>query len=68
MRASDATDGAIVVFGAPGSRIIGNTIIANTQTLLGGINMVDSQPWGGNYTGTVVTGNTINANTAFIKV
>ena len=29
------------------------------QTLLGGINMVDYEPWSGNYTGTVVYNNTI---------
>ena len=29
------------------------------NTLLGGINMVDYEPWLGNYTGTVVYNNTI---------
>jgi hypothetical protein len=65
---TDATDGAIVVFGAPGSTIRGNTIVAATQTLLGGINMVD---WGvthGSYAGTRVTFNTIDARGALIKV
>jgi hypothetical protein len=83
------------VFGAPGSLVQGNTIISNTQTLLGGIiffyfyikkrdkklkaktitkifnlgiNMVDFDPYNGNYTGTVVQNNNINANTSFIKV
>ena len=65
---TDATDGAIVVFGAPGSIIAYNTIIAATQTLLGGINMVDYRPVNGNYVGTIVTNNVIDANTAFIKV
>ena len=65
---TDATDGAIVVFGAPGSIIANNTITASTQTLLGGINMVDYAPVSGNYTGTLVTNNVIDANTAFIKV
>jgi parallel beta-helix repeat protein len=64
----DATDGGIVVFGAPGSTIKNNTIVALTQTLLGGINMVDYAPMNGNYTGTTVTGNTIDARGAFIKV
>jgi len=64
----DATDGAIVVFGAPGSTIRGNTIIAATQELLGGINMVDFEAVGGNYTGTTVTDNTIDASGALIKV
>jgi Right handed beta helix region len=65
---TDATDGAIVVFGAPGSTIRGNTIIAATQTMLGGINMVDFAPTNGNYVGTTVTGNTIDARGALIKV
>ena len=29
------------------------------MTLLGGINMVDYEPWSGNYTGTVVRNNVI---------
>ena len=65
---TDATDGAIVVFGAPGSIVSNNTIIALTRTLLGGINMVDYHPTNGNYTGTVVTNNVIDASSAFIKV
>ena len=64
---TDATDGGIVVFGAPGSTISGNTIIARTQQLFGGINMVDYAPMNGNYTGTLVTGNTIDAAGALIK-
>jgi parallel beta-helix repeat protein len=64
----DATDGGIVIFGAPGSSVKNNTIVARTQTLLGGINLVDYAPMNGNYTGTTVTGNTINAQSAFIKV
>jgi hypothetical protein len=65
---TDATDGAIVIFGAPGSTIRGNTIVAQTQILLGGINMVDHDATGGNYDGTTVTGNTIDARGALIKV
>jgi parallel beta-helix repeat protein len=65
---TDATDGAIVIFGAPGSTIANNTIIAVRQTLLGGINLVDYGPVNGNYVGTVVTNNVIDASGAFIKV
>ena len=64
----DATDGGIVIFGAPGSLVSKNTIVAETRTLLGGINLVDYAPMNGNYTGTDVTGNTIDAEGAFIKV
>jgi parallel beta-helix repeat protein len=64
----DATDGGIVVFGAPGSTIQNNTIIAKSQLLFGGINLVDYAPMNGNYTGTLVTHNTINAQGAYIKI
>jgi len=65
---TDATDGAIVVFGAPGSVISNNTIRAETRTLLGGINMVDSQLYDGKYTRTVVSDNIIDASGAVIRI
>ena len=65
---TDATDGGIVIFGAPGSLIEGNTIRAETRTLLGGINMVDYDPYDGNYTGTIVRNNIIEAAGAVIRV
>ncbi|ORY25919.1 hypothetical protein BCR39DRAFT_542550 [Naematelia encephala] len=57
----DATDGGIVVFGAPFSIVRNNTIHVKTRTLLGGINMVDVLPWkpDGNYSHTVVENNII---------
>ena len=64
----DATDGAIVVFGAPGSIIEENTIRAETRTLLGGINMVDYGPTLGSFEGTVVRNNTIDAAGAVIRI
>ncbi len=65
---TDATDGGIVVFGAPGSVIEGNTVRAETRTLLGGINMVDSAAYEGNYTGTIVRDNVIDASGAVIRI
>jgi len=53
------TDGGIVLFGSPGSQVYNNTIWILNNTLLGGINMVDYEPWLGNYTGTSVYNNTI---------
>ncbi len=64
----DATDGAIVVFGAPGSIIEENTIRAETRTLLGGIHMVGYEPYQGNYEGTIVRNNTIDAAGAVIRI
>ncbi|KAJ7639528.1 hypothetical protein FB45DRAFT_905931 [Roridomyces roridus] len=55
----DATDGGIVIFGSPGTQVYNNTIWVTNKTLLGGINMVDFDPWQGNYTDTVVRNNTI---------
>jgi parallel beta-helix repeat protein len=65
---TDATDGGIVVFGAPGSLIEGNTVRAQTRTLLGGINMVDEGAYGGRYTGTIVRNNVIDASGAVIRI
>lgn len=65
---TDATDGGIVIFGAPGSQVEDNTVTARTRTLLGGINLVDYAPTNGNYNGTVVSGNTVDAQGALIKV
>lgn len=63
-----ATDGGIVLFGSPGSRITGNTIIARGNTLLGGINMVDHGPYAGDYSGSTISGNTIISENAMIKI
>lgn len=56
---NNPTDGGIVLFGSPGTLVENNTIWVETNTLLGGINMVDVSPFNGNYSGVVVTNNTI---------
>ncbi|KAI0268151.1 pectin lyase fold/virulence factor [Gloeopeniophorella convolvens] len=56
---NNPTDGGVVLFGSPGSLVENNTIWVVNNTLLGGINMVDVTPWGGDYTGTIVRNNTI---------
>ncbi|KAK1776199.1 hypothetical protein QBC45DRAFT_472088 [Copromyces sp. CBS 386.78] len=57
-----ATDGGIVIFGSPGSHILRNTIISTSSGLqFGGINMVDPT-WSGNYSGVVVSNNTITGD------
>lgn len=57
---------AIVIFGAPGSTIKNNRIVSQTQTLLGGINLVDTHPWlpEGTFAGTVVENNQITGEFA----
>ncbi|GAA5856342.1 hypothetical protein JCM9279_005732 [Rhodotorula babjevae] len=63
----DATDGGIVIFGAPGSVVSGNTIIARERRPLGGINLVDFSPFQGSFQGTVVENNLIFAESNMIK-
>ena len=56
---SGSTDGGIVIFGAPGSQFIGNSITSSeTDEGFGAINMVDFS-YNGNYSGVVVSDNTI---------
>lgn len=67
-RIVDATDGAIVIFAATGSIIEDNLIRAETRTLLGGIHLVDSYLYGGDYTGTIVRNNIIESAGAVIRI
>ncbi|KAI5475663.1 Bulb-type lectin domain containing protein [Pseudohyphozyma bogoriensis] len=64
----DATDGAIVIFCAPGSIVANNTIIARERDLLGAINLVDDFPFEQDFTGTTVVGNTIRTEGAYIRL
>lgn len=64
----DTTDGAIVIFGSPGSKVRNNIVYSKTRTVLGGINLVDVPPWEGDYTDVVVSGNHISAYSAYLKV
>ncbi|GAA5892726.1 hypothetical protein JCM6882_000566 [Rhodosporidiobolus microsporus] len=65
---TDATDGGIVIFGAPGSNVKSNTIVAENRVLMGGINAVDYYPFLGNFGDVVVSGNTFNAKSTLMKV
>jgi len=65
---TDVWGEGIVVFGAPGSLVEGNVIRAETRMLFGGINMVDFGPFEGDYTGTQVHANVIDAAGAPIRV
>ncbi|HEX7153974.1 MAG TPA: hypothetical protein VF618_20965 [Thermoanaerobaculia bacterium] len=69
----DATDGGIVVFGAPGTIVEWNTVKNVDRTAIGGINMVDTTyrrsvlingvaTTVGDYTGTIVRYNTLVAD------
>ncbi|KAF8317015.1 uncharacterized protein EI90DRAFT_214800 [Cantharellus anzutake] len=61
---NNPTDGGIVIFGSPGTLVENNTIWVETNTLLGGINMVDYEPFLGTYTGVIVRDNTIRGGFA----
>ncbi len=63
----DATDGGIVIFQAPGSYVAHNTIRTENRIMYYGISMVDSGPYGGDFGGTRVIGNRIEANGALIR-
>jgi hypothetical protein len=64
----DATDVGLVVFGAPGSIIEDNMIINRERRTNGGITLVDYGPYDGNFEGSIVRRNTINAENATIGV
>ncbi|MBW0488853.1 hypothetical protein O181_028568 [Austropuccinia psidii MF-1] len=64
----DATDGGIVIFGAPGSQVRYNSIKVENRNMLGGINLVDFKPFNGNYKGVLVADNLLITDGAMIKV
>ena len=63
----DATDGGIVIFQAPGSLVANNTIIAVDLIMFYGISMIDTGPYDGDFSGTRVTGNIIEARGSLIR-
>ena len=62
----DVTDGGIVIFQSPGALIANNTIRAENRIMLYGISMEDYWPLEGDFTGTRVTDNVIDAAGAMI--
>ncbi|OXB37448.1 hypothetical protein LQV05_003528 [Cryptococcus neoformans] len=64
----DATDGAIVLFGSAGSTVKNNHVYARTRVILGGINLVDYEPWDGDYTNVKVHHNHLYALGRYFKV
>ncbi|KAK8861320.1 hypothetical protein IAR55_002139 [Kwoniella newhampshirensis] len=64
----DNTDAAIVIYCSPGTLIHANHIFARTSSAMAGILLVDSTPFDGDYTGTVVRSNIIDAATRSIRV
>jgi len=63
----DATDGGIVIFQSPGALVANNTIRAENRIMFYGISMEDYWPLEGDFTGTQVSGNVIDAESAMIR-
>src|SRR3989344_1337420 len=63
----DVTDGGIVIFGAPKSKIINNHIYAEKQPLLVGIALVDYNDYKGNYKNVQVINNKIISDGSYIR-
>ncbi len=63
----DATDGGIVIFQAPGSLVQNNEIRSDNRILFYGISMVDYGPFDGDFTDTLVIGNTLEARGALMR-
>ena len=64
---TDVTDGGIVIFQSPGALIANNVIRAENRIMIYGISMEDYWPDEGDFTGTRVTGNIIDAAGAMIR-
>jgi len=63
----DATDGGIVIFQSPGSVIANNTIRSDSRVSFYGISMVDYYPLEGDFTGTRVADNVLDASGAMMR-
>ncbi|TXT13540.1 hypothetical protein VHUM_00907 [Vanrija humicola] len=64
----DTTDGAIVLFGSAGSEVRDNTVYSRTRVVLGGVNLVDYDPWKGDYADVHVHDNHFYAKARYFKV
>ncbi|RSH89370.1 hypothetical protein EHS25_002482 [Saitozyma podzolica] len=64
---TDTTDGGIVLFGSSGTEVRDNDVYARTRVILGGINMVDYDPWDGDYKDTKVHHNRLHALGRYFK-
>jgi hypothetical protein len=65
LQISGSTDGGIVLFGAPGTKVAGNTIISSlTDKGFGAINMVD-RSYNGDYSNVLIANNHISGELLF---
>jgi parallel beta-helix repeat protein len=64
----DATYSGIVLFGAPGTIVENNVVVAESKNLLSAISMIQFHPYAGDFTDTVVRNNVIHAKGATINI
>ena len=64
----DTTATGIGVFGCPGSLVENNVVIADSQFISGGINLVDFDPFSGSFNATIVRHNTVHAKNSLVRV
>lgn len=64
----DNTDAAIVVYCSPGTMVHANSISTRSRSAMAGILLVDSTPFDGDYTGSTIKGNIIDAAARIIRV
>ncbi|CAK9786704.1 hypothetical protein CC85DRAFT_276727 [Cutaneotrichosporon oleaginosum] len=64
----DCTDAGIVVYCSPGTKIENNHVSTERRSAIGGILLVDSQPFGGDYSGVMVKNNVLDAAARAMRV
>ncbi len=65
---ADCTDAGIVVYCSPGTKIENNRVSTQRRSAIGGILLVDAQPFGGDYSGVVVKDNVLDAAARAMRV
>lgn len=59
---TDATGVGIIIFGSPGTTVSQNQVLARHRSSIGGIFLVSTKPFDGNYTGTIISDNVVDAS------
>ncbi|BEI80183.1 hypothetical protein CcaverHIS002_0107120 [Cutaneotrichosporon cavernicola] len=65
---TDCTDAGIVVYCSPGTKIENNRVSTERRSAIGGILLVDAQPFNGDYSGVIVKDNTLDASARIMRI
>ncbi|BEJ11266.1 hypothetical protein CspHIS471_0106880 [Cutaneotrichosporon sp. HIS471] len=65
---TDCTDAGIVVYCSPGTKIENNRVSSERRSAIGGILLVDTQPFNGDYSGVMVKDNILDASARAMRV